>query len=407
MKTDTSLEALTAAFGDMSAALTDRLGGIEKKVNAMGDQVVPSAYRRAMGGTTPPAAGGRRGRVPTVDDVAAAAGAGSDLVTAERSALGEFLRSGDLGAFDEFNTQMEASLGMSVGDNSAGGYTVVPQMSTSIREKLYDVSPLVRLARKVEITSGDAFQEPVEVGDMDAEWVEETEARDERETPELALLTVPLNEIYTNQPVTQKLLDTTSISGLGAWIEGRIGNKFARKEGNAFIWGNGVKKPLGLLMSTMTTEADDARAWNVAQYMQSTGATPTADELIDLVYLLRAPYRKNARWLMNLKTAGIIRKLKDAEDRYVWQEALSDGEPPLLLGFPVEFDEEMPDAGAGNKYIAFGDFAQAYIIIDMPGVKMIHDPYTHKPYVLFYAYRRVGGQLQNGEAVKFLSGGPA
>lgn len=397
------ISALGEAFEEMSAAVGQRIDAMEASIEPIHrylDQPVPAASRSA--GVRPL---GRDGQMRI--DGNAADDLGGDLVAAEHAALGNFLSTGDLDAFDEFNDQMQASTGMSVGSNASGGYTVVPQMSTAIRERLYDVSPLVRLARKVEITSGDAFQEPVETGDLDAEWVGEISDRDGQKTPDLALLTVPLNEIFTIQPVTQKLLDTTSMAGLGSWVEGRIGNKFARKEGNAFIWGNGVEQPLGLLKSEMALTDDDVRPWYVIQNKYTAGATPTADELITFVYTLRAPYRKNARWLMNLKTAGVIRKMKDGEDRYVWQESLSEGQPPLLLGFPVEFDEEMPDIATGEHSIAFGDFAQAYIIVDMPGVKMIHDPYTKKPYVLFYAYRRVGGAVQNGEAVKILTGGPA
>ena len=117
---------------------------------------------------------------------------------------------------------------------------------------------------------------------------------------------------------------------------------------------------------------------------------------------LRAPYRKNARWLMNLKTAGVVRKMKDTEGRYVWQNAIAAGQPDLLLGYPVEIDEEMPDIGADAKAIAFGDFEAGYIIVDRPGVRLLVDPYSKKPYVLFYAYMRMGGQVQNGEAIKLL-----
>ena len=137
------------------------------------------------------------------------------------------------------------------------------------------------------------------------------------------------------------------------------------------------------------------------RFKTATASVSGADALFDVVYSLRAPYRPNARWLMNLATAGAVRKLKDAEGRFVWADA-REGQPATLCGFPVELDEEMPDVGANSLSIAFGDLEKAYIIVDRPGLRLMRDPYTAKPHVIFYAYRRVGGGLQNSEAVKLL-----
>ena len=166
-------------------------------------------------------------------------------------------------------------------------------------------------------------------------------------------------------------------------------------------------RPRGILSYDTCLLADGNRPWGVIQHVNTGAAgafasSDPADALINLVYSLRAPYRPNARWLMNLATAGMVRKLKDAEGRYIWGEALIAGQPPTLLGFPVEIDEEMPAIGANSLSIAFGDFSQAYIIVDRPGIRLLRDPYSAKPYVLFYSYRRVGGQVQNSEAYKLL-----
>lgn len=324
----------------------------------------------------------------------------------ERVAIGSFAKSGT-----ETGIKAMASprSGMSSDSDPDGGYTVTPVISTQINKKLFDVSPIGRLARRVSITRGNAFEEPIDPSDIGAEWVGETESRPALDTSKLKYLSVPLHEIYTNQPITQRLLDDSDFN-LGLWLEGKITDKFARSEGKAYIGGDGVGKPRGILTYPTSVDKDGARDWGTVQVVKTgadgafkaaAGSVSGADALLDLVYSLRAPYRPNARWLMNLSTAGTVRKLKDSEGRFVWADA-REGQPATLCGFPVELDEEMPDVANNSLSIAFGDFEQAYVIVDRPGLRLMRDPYTAKPHVLFYAYRRVGGGLQNSEAIKLL-----
>lgn len=321
---------------------------------------------------------------------------------AEREGLGQFVRSGDMSALAGLNPQAK----LSTNSDPDGGYTVMPTMADTIRAKVLEVSPLGRLARYQPITTGDAFEEPYDDEEADAEWVSEEESRPERGTPKLRLFRCELQEIYTNQPVTQRLLDDSSYN-IGAWLEGKIGVKFARKEGSAFVNGDGVKKPRGILQYPTSASVDAGRPAGTLQYV-ATGAAAAfpssnpGDALLNLVYSLRAPYRPNARWLMNLATAGHVRKFKDGQGNYLWAESMAAGQPPTLLGFPVELDEEMPNLAANAFPIAFGDFNQGYTVIDRPGMKMLRDPYTAKPNVMFYAYRRVGGGVHNSEAIKLL-----
>jgi HK97 family phage major capsid protein len=191
----------------------------------------------------------------------------------------------------------------------------------------------------------------------------------------------------------------------------RMQEKFARSSGAAFVTGNGIAKPRGLLTYTTAATADATRDWFVIQHVNTgdangfparSGDANPADRLVDMVHALRAPYRINARWTMNRTTAGTIRKMKDGQGNFIWQPATVAGQPETLLGYPVELDEEMPNIAAGTLPIAFGDFAQAYIIVEKPGLRLLRDPYSSKPHVLFYAYSRFGGGLQNGEAVKLL-----
>jgi HK97 family phage major capsid protein len=320
-------------------------------------------------------------------------------VTEERKALAKMVRMGDAGEFKTY----------SVGDDPSGGYLVAPVLSASINRRVFDVSPLGRLARRISIPEGDAFEEPIDDGDIGATWVGENDARPATATSDLKYLLVSVKEIYALQTVTQRLLDDSRFD-VGAWVEGKIADKFARTEGTAFITGDGVGKPRGLLSYPSTTDVDGVRPWFTIQHVNTgangafiaatTTASP-ADCLVDLVYALRAPYRPNARFLMNRRTAGAVRKLKDSEGKFIWADA-REGQPATLLGFPVELDEQMPDIATGSMSIAFGDMAQAYMVVEKPGVRLLRDPFTSKPNVLMYAYRRVGGGLQNGEAVKLL-----
>ena len=288
-----------------------------------------------------------------------------------------------------------------------GGYTVDRVLSDQIQKRRLDMSPLGRLARRVTISTGDSFSEPWDVGDLAANWVGERDSRPQLDTTKLAMLNYPVFEIYTLQPATQRLLDDSSFD-IAGWLESNITDKFARSEGEAFIGGDGVNKPRGLLSYDMI--ANTSWAWGKFGYIVSgisdklnDSTHNGADVLTDLVYALRAPYRANARWLMNSKTAATIRKLKSkTEELYLWTNPISAGQPATLLGYPVEIDETMPDIGVDKFPVAFGDFQRGYLVVEKPGVRLLRDPYTAKPYVLFYAYRRVGGGAQDFDAIKFL-----
>lgn len=314
----------------------------------------------------------------------------------ERKAVGLFVKNGD-------ETELKA---MQVGSEPDGGYTVLPSMADAIRTKVRNLSPIANLARRVSVDRADSWEEPYDLTDIDAAWVGENAARTALSTATIGLLHVPLQEIYTSQVVTQKLLDT-SMFDIGAWIEGRIANKFARTEGSAFINGDGIAKPKGLLSYATSTSGDSTRADGVLQYVPSGAAgafasTNPVDCIVDLVHALRAPYRANAAFLMNSKTAGLARTLKDSYGRFLWYDSLAEGMPNMLMGYPVYMDEEFPDIAANSYSIAFGDFAQAYVIAEQPGIKLLRDPFTTKPNLLIYAYHRIGGAVAEGEAVKLL-----
>ncbi len=320
-----------------------------------------------------------------------------EALKAEHKAITNFVRTGDEAPLKEIHAAM------SVGSDPDGGYIVLPAVSGGMTRKLFDAVTIRRLARVVSIETGSEWIEPVDSDESGATWVGETESRPETDTPQLKELRITLDEIYALQKVTQKLLDDSQYD-IGGWVDDKITSKFSRSENAAFVNGDGVKKPRGFLTYDTAGTDDDARTWGTIQTINSAAATaiPNGDCLRNLYWKVRAPYRRNATWVMSSDTANSIDKIKGGDGEYMWRSAMTAGAQNSLLGLPVEFDEEMPAIGAGAFPIALADWKSAYTIVDRPGVKMLRDPYTSKPHVQFYAYRRVGGGLANSEAIKFL-----
>ena len=297
--------------------------------------------------------------------------------------------------------------GMSVGNDPEGGYSVYPTLSSMITKRIFETSPIRPYARVVTIGT-DAFEELLDIEEAEANWVGETESRTDTTTPDLGKLIIPAHEIYAMPKVTQKLLDDSSID-IGGWLVEKVGNRFARRENAAFVTGDGIRKPRGFLSYGADSVAtdDSTRAWGKLQYVPSGAAnnfasTNPADVLVNIQSELKSVFRTGAAWMMNRRTAGVIRQFKDSNGRFLWTDSLAQGQPPMLLGHPVSLAEDMPSIGAGTFPVAFGDFRAGYTIVDRSGDKLLRDPFTDKPNVRFYMYRRVGGDVTNFEAIKLL-----
>lgn len=312
-------------------------------------------------------------------------------LTEARNSLAAFARTGAL----------DAQNSMSINSNPDGGYLVAPELDTRIQQLQRNLSPMRRIARVVQ-TKAAEYQLPVNLGGTASGWVAETSGRPPTGSPQLALLSFPAGEVYAMPAVTQRLLDDSPVN-LAQFLEGEISKEFGEKEGAAFLTGDGIEKPSGLLVAPKATTADDVRPFGTFQSISSGNASAiTADGLIDFVYRLKVGYRANATWLMNSLTAAAISKLKDANSQYLWQQSYQAGQPSTLLGFPVEIDEAMPSIAANSYPIAFGDFQAGYLITDRIGIRILRDPYSNKPYVMFYATKRVGGGPNDSNAIKFL-----
>jgi HK97 family phage major capsid protein len=313
---------------------------------------------------------------------------------AEVDALAKYARAG-----------IEIHNSISTAEPAEGGYTVTPVLSDTLRSKLHDVSAMARIVSRATLDQGNTWLQPINTDLAGATWVAEKGARNPNTAPTFEQASITLDELASLVPITQRAIDD-SFYDLGGFLVQNMGSQFARSIGDALLNGDGDKKPNGLLSYDTTDEPDGVRDWFKLQHINTEAAgafgTNGADKLIELAYSLRAPYRPNARWMMSRATASAIRKLKDSEGRYLWSDALFDGQPSTLLGHPVELDEFMPEIGTNALAIAFGDFAQCYTMIERPGLRLLRDPYTVKGSVLFYAYQRIGGGVINSEAVKFL-----
>ncbi len=314
-----------------------------------------------------------------------------------RKAMGSYLR---LGCDEGLRGLEIESKAMSSAVNGDGGYLVDPQTAEQVKSVLRSSASLRAVADvvNVEATSFDVLVDHTDVG---AGWATETGATAETDTPQFDRITIPLHELSALPKASQRLLDDSAFD-IEGWLAGRIADKFIRAEAASFVNGDGVDKPRGFLDHTAVD--NDVWAWGNIGYVPSgiDGQLGNGDAIIDLVYSLGAQYRGKASFVMNSKTAGLVRKLKDADGRFLWSDGLAAGEPARLMGYPVLVAEDMPDAGSGTFPIAFGDFGAGYTIAERPDLRVLRDPFSAKPHVLFYATKRVGGDVSDFAAIKLL-----
>jgi HK97 family phage major capsid protein len=398
-------ETVTAAFDDFMEAFEAfkdvnerRLGEIEQKLTAdvvtrdkmdrinravddqkkLLDQLVLKKARPQLGGSA-------RGELSP------------DMVE-HKAAFDAYMRRGDEAGLRELEAKA-----LSSGSGADGGYLVPPETDTEIGRRVSVVSPM-RALSTVRTVSSAILKKPFTTAGLFTGWVAETAARPQTATPQLAELSFPTMELYAMPAATQGLLDDAAVD-IEAWIAGEVDIVFAEQEGDAFIRGDGINKPKGFL--SYTAVADAGWSWGNLGYV-ATGtagawkAAGPSDTLIELIYALKAGHRQNGTFMLNRRTQSDIRKFKDADGNYLWRPPASAGQPASLMGFPIAEAEEMPDVAANALAVAFGDFRSGYLVVDRAGVRVLRDPYSAKPYVLFYTTKRVGGGVQNFEAIKLV-----
>ena len=353
--------------------------------------------------------------------------AGNDNAPKERKHAAEFLTqmSGqlvrindnfDMAAYREYRTRVshyiryarnntgpDEERALQVGGDADGGYFVTPDMNGRIVQRIFESSPVRALASVVTVGS-DALEGLTDNDEAGVGWVGENDARTATTTPQIGKYRIDVNEIYAHLVSTQRLLDDAQFD-VEAWLFGKASDRFARTEATAFVTGNGVSKPRGFMDygTDSVTTADATRAWGVLQHVVSgSAAALTFDGFIILIYTLKAHYRANAHFAMNRLSVSVVRKLKDGNGQYLWQPNNQAGQPSELLGYPISEMEDLVDVSAGVFPLAFGDFRAAYTIVEKQGTRVLRDPYTSKPNVVFYTTRRVGGNVVDFEALKLM-----
>lgn len=303
-----------------------------------------------------------------------------------------------------------------VGLDNQGGFLVPVEMETIVRQRLFDTSPMRQIAQVQEIGS-DKWEAPYMSDDaVSGGWVGEMDTRDETATPDLGMMTIEVFEQYAMPKASQQSLDDP-ILDLGNWIMRVTGNKMIRTENAAYVTGDGSKKPRGFVdygaVSVLTTDAA-GRDWGKLQYVPigAAGAFPTltsgaadATALIDMIAALNQGYHAGATWAMSRRTAAVVRKLRDADGRYLVDfngGAGLEGSAALftLHGYPIAQLDDMPVVASDSFSIAFGNFGDGYMIVDRLGMRTIVDNITTKGQVKFYMTKRTGGDVQNFDAIK-------
>lgn len=305
---------------------------------------------------------------------------------------------------DSFKAHMkrgEVLASLNKGAADEGGFLAPVEWDRTITDKLIKVSPIRQLAA-VQTIGTAGFKKLYNNRGAVSGWVGEAAARPETATPKFGSLDFIPGEIYANPAATQQMLDDAEIN-LETWLANEVQTEFAYQEGIAFLSGDGANKPFGML--TYATGAANAakHPWGAIAVTASGGVgVVTADAIIDLVYSLPSEYSANASFIMNRKTQGLVRKLKDGQNNYLWQPSYVAGQPSTLAGHPLHEVAGMPDVAANALSIGFGDYKRGYLIVDRIGVRVLRDNLTNKPYVQFYTTKRVGGGVNDPAAIKLM-----
>ena len=282
--------------------------------------------------------------------------------------------------------QLEVQAGLSTSSDPDGGFTVPVEVETTIDRIATAVSTFRNLAGSMTIGT-DSYTKLVNVGGATAGWVGEQEARTETSTPSLKEILINVMEEYAYPFTTQKLLDDSRID-IASWLGNEVAIEFNDQEAEAFITGNGVKQPKGILAQTMVANA--SYAWGKIGFTTSGAASALSDpdRLITFIGTLKPAYRNGASFIMAESTQETIRTMKNGLGEYIWRQGLSEGAPNTLLGKPVAIDDFMPVIAAGAFPIAYGNFKRAYLILNRQGIRVLRNPYATMGKVGFYTDRK-------------------
>ncbi|MEQ1964397.1 phage major capsid protein [Xenorhabdus khoisanae] len=374
-KNDKRIEAIEAEKGKLSEqvdTLNSKLGELDTLKTALEDE---------LAGLKRPAGSGN-----------------NKAVDEHKTAFAQFVRKGKVDGLAELEQKA-----MQTTTDPDGGYAVPEELDRNIISSLKDAVVMRQECSVITLGTPD-YKKLVNRGGTTSGWVGETDKREETATSQLGVIEPIWGEIYGNPAATQRMLDDAFFD-VEAFITAELAQEFAEKEEAAFTHGDGSKKPKGLLAFGSDDKVDKDREWGTLQHLLlKKPADITADEIMQLIYTLRKPYRTGAKFMMNNNLLFKVRTLKDSQGNYLWQPGLQLGQPSALLGYGIAENEQFADLTADAVPVAFGNFKRCYSILDRIGVRMLRDPYTKKPFVQFYTTKRVGSMLVDSHAVKLLKG---
>jgi HK97 family phage major capsid protein len=317
-------------------------------------------------------------------------------------AFDKYLRRGDRAIFEEERKAL------SVGTDPNGGWLVTPDMTGRMVQRVFETSPMRQYAGSQAIST-DALEGVADLDEAAFEWVGEQTAPTEGTTPDVPQpWRIPVHEAAATPKATNKMLEDAN-TDVAAWLMKKVGDKIGRGFNSAFVIGNGVAKPRGFAAYDTVATPDASRDWGVFEHVKTGtsggfGAnTNGVDKMLDVIHAMKDAYAVRAAWYMNRTTLGAARQIKDANNQYVFIPSLIVGQQDQMLGYPVRKLQDMATYSTANALaIAFGDMEETYLIVDRLGVTVLVDPYTAKPYVVYYTRARVGGDVVNFESLKFL-----
>lgn len=390
--TEQKLDKINAELTEIGREYKKRLDEMEKKLNrpGRGDGALPDAELKSF--NTSLISLSQKNNRPNV------APFNAEQYGEYKAAFTSFLRK-DQRALSE--TEYKA---LAAGSDPDGGYLCPAEMDSAIDRVVSSQGSLRQLATVRPIGVASYKKLATTSGASAGGWGSETTAPSESGTPALKEIEFVPGLLWAEPRATVQLLED-SAQNVEAWLADEVGITFAEQESQAFITGNGVNRPQGIL--SYTPVANASYAWGSVGFVVSGGASSFAasnpsDALVDTIHALKRQYRGGASWMMNDLTLASIRKFKDGQGIYLWQPGLQGGQVGVLLGYPVATDDFMPDVAANAFPIAFSDFRRAYVVVDRRGTVVVRDNLTAKPYVKFWTTRRIGGGIQNFEAIKLM-----
>ncbi len=386
-----TLAELHKAFADFKAANDERIEALSKgKADVVTDEKVANIDATV--------AALQKSLDETMAKVAAAemGGLGGDKKPRDPKYSAAFDR---YARFGEDGADIRAALTKT--DSQSGGYLSPVEWDRSIEKRLAAITVMRDLATVTPV-KGTGIKRLIATGAFGSGWVGETAVRPETTTGQFVEVQYGWGEIYALPAASQQMLEDAEID-LEQWIAGEVEMTFSEQEEIAFVAGDGVNKPRGFL----TYRPGGASAGvhplgNVTEVNSGDAAAITADKLLDMIYGLHSRYRGEAKFVMNTATQGAIRKMKDVDGHYLWQPSMQEGQPATIFGYGIKDMPGMPDVAANAYPVAFGNFKRGYTIFDRRGIAVLRDPYTNKPYVMFYTTKRVGGGVTDPRAFRIM-----